>query len=787
MTLYAVWQTHETYTVSYDPNGGIGAPVDVIAYFENDTVNVLFTDTLTRSGWTFLGWDTDRSARIPTYTTDGDSFQIGAVNVTLYAIWQQNASTYTVRYDANGGTGIPTDENAYLSGESVIVKFTPQPSRPDWTFLGWARSSTASTPEFTTARGTFQMGSGDVTLYAVWQKIQCFTVTYDANAGGELVIALPGAGSKTAGVDYTVSPTVPARSGYTFLGWSRTADGAAEFAPGAPYTEDADLTLYAVWERIAYTVSIDDGGVADVALTTNPNQNRFPGGTTVDFTVTALDPNVLGSLTVAVNGAVMQMTEASGVLTGSFVLERDSVIAVRSGATTYTVAYDANGGDTPAQSETATYVTGTTLVLHDGAGFTKSGYHISGWNTASDGNGDAYALAQVLTSDLTAVPTLYAVWEADPDARGYSYTVSYDPNGGTGTVKTQTLYQNELTTPLLGSADVSDFAKDGYTLIGWTTVPGGAVVSYALGSTLQAPLASAGQTVTLYAVWQLDEITVTLSDPQQVCTVPSISVRLGGSYGALPTLTKDGWTFNGWFNERGEKIESTTLVTNGAPHTVYARWTSNYNPPAPREDDDGYSRAYRKCPRDKTCPAYIFTDLDLRLWYHDGIHFCVENGLMQGLPGNLFAPGGAATRAQLVTILWRLAGEPEAADAGFADVSPDDWFAAAVNWAEETGIVLGYGDGRFGPADPVNREQLAAVLYRCARERGDDVAKASDVSILSFEDSAEASEWAVPALQWACSTGVIAGTTESALSPKATATRAQIAAMIMRFLVEIEH
>ena len=787
VTLYAVWQTHETYTVSYDPNGGIGAPVDVIAYFENDTVNVLFTDTLTRSGWTFLGWDTDRSARIPTYTTDGDSFQIGAVNVTLYAIWQQNASTYAVRYDANGGTGIPTDENAYLSGESVIVKFTPQPSRPDWTFLGWARSSTASTPEFTTARGTFQMGSGDVTLYAVWQKIQCFTVTYDANAGGELVTALPGAGSKTAGVDYTVSPTVPARSGYTFLGWSRTADGTVEFAPGAPYTEDADLTLYAVWERITYTVSIDDGGVADVALTTNPNQNRFPGGTTVDFTVTALDPNVLGSLTVAVNGAVMQMTEASGVLTGSFVLERDSVIAVRSGATTYTVAYDANGGDTPAQSETAAYVTGTTLVLHDGAGFTKNGYHISGWNTASDGNGDAYALAQVLTSDLTAVPTLYAVWEADPDARGYSYTVSYDPNGGTGTVKTQTLYQNELTTPLLGSADVSDFAKDGYTLIGWTTVPGGAVVSYALGSTLQAPLASAGQTVTLYAVWQLDEITVTLSDPQQVCTVPSISVRLGGSYGALPTLTKDGWTFNGWFNERGEKIESTTLVTNGAPHTLYARWTSNYIPPAPREDDDGYSRAYRKCPRDKTCPAYIFTDLDLRLWYHDGIHFCVENGLMQGLPGSLFVPGGAATRAQLVTILWRLAGEPEAADAGFADVSPDDWFAAAVNWAEETGIVLGYGDGRFGPADPVNREQLAAVLYRCARERGDDVAKASDVSILSFEDSAEASEWAVPALQWACSTGVIAGTTESALSPKATATRAQIAAMIMRFLVEIEH
>ena len=787
VTLYAVWQTDETYTVSYDPNGGIGAPVDEKAYFENDTVTVLFTDTPTRGGWTFLGWDTDRSARTPAYTTEGDSFTMRSANVTLYAIWQQNASTYTVRYDANGGTGIPTDGNAYLSGATVTVKFTPQPTRPDWTFLGWARSSTASKPEFTTARSTFTMGSGDVTLYAVWQKIQSFTVTYDANAGGELVTALPGAGSKTAGVDYTVSPTIPARSGYTFLGWSRTADGAVEFAPGAAYTADADLTLYAVWERIAYTVSFDADGVADIALTTNPNQNRFPGGSTVEFTVTALDPNVLGSLTVAVNGAVMQMTEANGVLSGSFVLERDSVISVRSGATTYTVAYDANGGDAPAQAETRTYVTGTTLVLHDGAGFAKNGYHIIGWNTASDGTGDAYALAQVLTSDLSAVPTLYAVWEADPDARGYSYTVSYDPNGGTGTVQQQTLYQNELTTPLFGRADVADFAKDGYTLIGWTTVPGGTVVSYALGSTLPAPLASAGQTVTLYAVWQRDEITVTLSDPQKVCTVPSISVRLGSPYGALPVLTKDGWTFNGWYNERGEKIESTTLVTNGAPHTLYARWTSNSGGgtvvPKDPEKVNGYDVSYKICPRDKTCPAYRFRDLDLKLWYHDGIHFCVENELMQGLPEDLFDPNGETTRAQIVMILWRLEGQPYVERSAFADVADGDWFAPALNWAAANELVLGYADGRFGPNDTITREQFAAILYRYARYRVLDTGKAENTDLLSYEDVQDVSPWAVPAMQWACGSGIINGVSECALWPKETATRAQTAAMIMRFLV----
>lgn len=653
ITLYAVWRMEDKYSVRYDANGGVGGPTDRDSHYRGASVPVLFTERPTREGYTFLGWSTDRNSSIPAYTSDGDTLTMGSENVTLYAVWQQNAATYTVRYDANGGTGVPTDEGAYPAGTDVDVRFSPLPTRPGWSFLGWARSSTAARPEFTTQSHTLTMGSGNVVLYAVWQQVLTFTITYDANAGGDLVTALPGAGSKTAGADYTVSPTVPARGGYTFLGWSSTPGGAAEFAPGDVYSGDADLTLYAVWERVTYTVTTDGGGVSNVTLTAGGSS--FPSGTAVEFTVAATGTNVLGSLTVAVNGSVMQMTEENGVLTGSFVLERDSTITVRSGAQTYDVVYDANGG-APAGGETRTYVTGTTLVLHDGAGFSKAGYHITGWNTADDGSGAAYGLAQVLTSDLAAGTTLYAVWEADPDARGYSYTVTYDPNDGAGTARTQTLYQNELTTELFTLADVPDFARDGYTLIGWTTVQGGTVVSYALGSRLTAPLAAAGQSVTLYAVWQLDEITVTLSDPQKVCTVPSISVRLGGSYGALPALMKEGWTFSGWYNERGEKIESTTLVTNGAPHTLYARWTSNsVGPVAPREPDkiNGYDVSYTICPRDRTCPAYPFTDLNLKLWYHDGIHFCVENGLMQGVPGGLFDPDGTTTRAQAAAMIMR--------------------------------------------------------------------------------------------------------------------------------------
>ena len=200
--------------------------------------------------------------------------------------------------------------------------------------------------------------------------------------------------------------------------------------------------------------------------------------------------------------------------------------------------------------------------------------------------------------------------------------------------------------------------------------------------------------------------------------------------------------------------------------------------------DRRYNTAYKTCPRDKTCPAYRFKDLNLKLWYHDGIHFCMENGLMQGISDGLFTPDGVATRAQIVMILWRIEKNPYLGQAGFSDVSANDWFAGAVNWASANGIVTGYTDGRFGPNDHVTREQLAAILYRYARYKGYDVSVGEDTNILSYEDALTVSDWAVSAMQWACGSGVINGTSESTLSPKDTATRAQIAAMIMRFLVD---
>ena len=790
VTLYAVWQAENTYTVTYDANGGVGGPTDSGMYYENDTVNVQFTSVPTRVGYTFLGWSKDRNAAAAAFTGSGTTtFKMGSANVTLYAVWQQNAATYTVRYDANGGSGIPVDGNAYSTGANVTVLFTPQPSKAGWTFLGWARSSTAATPDYTTQNASFRMGSSNVTLYAVWKQIRSYTVIYNANAGSDLVIGLPGNGTKAEGVSYVISQTIPARDGYTFLKWNTAADGSGtDFNIGQSYTEDRDLTLYAVWQRDAYGITVVDNGVANVTVTTLADAagGKFSGGTTVEFTVSAIAPNALNSLTVAVNGAVLQMTEdnANGCLIGSFVIDRDSTISVHSGAQTYQVTYNANGGE-PAQSETVTYVTGRPLTLHSGRSYTRSGYHLTGWNTAADCSGTTYALGTMVVG-FNADTTLYAMWEQD-DPRGYRYTIEYNANGGSGVSVTQTMYQNELDTKLYGVSQTG-FVKDGSTLIGWATAPNGSV-SYALDSRLPAPLGAAGQTVTLYAVWQLNEITVTLSDPQNVNTVPSITVRVGSMYGVLPILTKDGYLFNGWYNDRGQKIESTTLVTNGAPHTLYARWSpigggGGGGAVVPQEPEtvNGYSVSYKDCPRDKTCPAYRFKDLNLKLWYHDGIHFCVENGLMQGIPEGLFAPNGTTTRAQIVTILWRVEGMPFVERASFPDVTDDSWYAGSVNWAAANGIVLGYDDGRFGPDDSITREQFVTILYRYARYKGYDVSVGEDTNILSYEDALKVNDWAVSAMQWACGSGVINGTSESMLSPQDTATRAQAASMIMRFV-----
>ena len=197
------------------------------------------------------------------------------------------------------------------------------------------------------------------------------------------------------------------------------------------------------------------------------------------------------------------------------------------------------------------------------------------------------------------------------------------------------------------------------------------------------------------------------------------------------------------------------------------------------------SAAYTVCAKDDSCPLGAFGDLTAAAWYDDGVHYCLENGLMRGVSGGKFLPDGSTTRAQLVTILWRLEGSPETTGAArFNDTAGSAWYTEAVRWAAGCGVVKGYDNGCFGPNDAVTREQMAAILYRYAQHKGYDVSTGEDTNILSFDDAFAVSEYAIPAMQWACGSGMVRGIARDggmALAPRDTTTRAQTATLLMRF------
>lgn len=191
--------------------------------------------------------------------------------------------------------------------------------------------------------------------------------------------------------------------------------------------------------------------------------------------------------------------------------------------------------------------------------------------------------------------------------------------------------------------------------------------------------------------------------------------------------------------------------------------------------------AVSHCPRDESCPIAPFTDADRTAWYHDGVHYCVEHGLMVGTSANTFEPNTTTTRGMIATILWRLEGSPMVDTAmNYTDVPLGGWYEEAIRWADSTGVVLGYGDGTFGPDDPITREQMAAMLWRYAGK------PQAGSSLADFADGSETSQWAESAMVWAVEQGLIEGMGNAQLNPQGQATRAQAATILMRFVEKIE-
>ena len=179
----------------------------------------------------------------------------------------------------------------------------------------------------------------------------------------------------------------------------------------------------------------------------------------------------------------------------------------------------------------------------------------------------------------------------------------------------------------------------------------------------------------------------------------------------------------------------------------------------------------------------LFNDVANDAWYYDAVAYMVENGLMDGTSANYFQPDLKTSRAMIVTILWRMEGEPVVNNVmQFIDVAEGKWYSEAVRWAVANGIVKGYDAANFAPDDNITREQMVAILYRYAQFKGRDVSVGENTNILSYNDALEISEYAIPAMQWACGEAIITGMGNGSLAPKDTATRAQVAAILCRFL-----
>ena len=340
-----------------------------------------------------------------------------------------------------------------------------------------------------------------------------------------------------------------------------------------------------------------------------------------------------------------------------------------------------------------------------------------------------------------------------------TWNIFYFTDGGVINGSYPTTYDEGTVTVL-----PTDVTKDGYTFLGWfTAAEGGDKVT-------QIEAAETGDKE-FFAHWQKNETPVKtwnifyFTDGGVINGVyPTTYVE--GKGAKLPTsVTKKGYIFLGWFTKDGERITQIGADATGDV-TVYAHWTLNALYPSVLDAIFG---------------GMDFSDVSPRDWFYKDVEYVYEKGIMDGIDKHTFAPDANLTRGMLVTILYRIEGEPiTRGSTDFTDVELGRWYTKAVAWAASKDIVNGYGGGKFGPNDPVTREQLTTILYRYTAYKGESTAAFSG-NLNRFKDAASVSNYAVDAANWAVGEGIINGSGDLFM-PKSNATRAQVAAIIHRYL-----
>ena len=476
--------------VTYSANGGSGtAPTDTNFYAQDDSVTAANPiPPLTRTGFTFAGWNTASDGSGTSYPVGG-TFPMPATALTLYAQW--TAISYVLSYSGNGATsGSVPVSSSLASGAFVLVAGNTGPLvRTGYTFSSW--NTQADGLGTTYAPGsTYTGGLSSTVLYALW--------TANSNA---LTYAAPTAtgGSVPAGSTPATGSTVTAatnsgslvRTDYTFAGWNTASDGSGTTYPvGATFTMPPNaLTLYANWTANSLSFSYDGNGATSGSVPAG--SALAPGGTAVVASNSGplvRDGYTFSKWNTQADGLGTDYSPGATFTGGSNPTVLYAVWTANSNALTY-AAPTATGGSVPAASTPATDST-VTASTNSGS-LVRTGYTFTGWNTASDGSGTTYPVGATFTMPPNAL-TLYANWTATSP----TYAVSYDANSATGgTVPSGSSYSPGATAT--AATNSGSLVRTGYTFGGWNTQADGGGTTYAVSATFTMP----SNDVTLYANW----------------------------------------------------------------------------------------------------------------------------------------------------------------------------------------------------------------------------------------------------------------------------------------------
>lgn len=534
ITLYAGWDPNQ-YKVTFNANGGSGGLGTLIKYHGTD-LSIPYNGLPTRAHYSLLGWSTNSRATTATYYS-GDKYTANSAT-TLYAVWKE--LTYTIKYNMNGGSGSIANQTKYST--KALTLSTTKPTRAGYDFLGWATTQNATKADYTA--GGSLTDNKDLTLYAVWQK-QTYQITYDANGG----TGAPAAQTKTYGTSLYISSTKPTRTGYTFQGWgtSKTAT-TVSYNSGANYSQNAPLSLYAVWKEMTYTISFNMNG-----------GSGGPSSQTKYYSKELTLPTIVPTKT----GYDFKgwSTSSSGRVNynpgGTFTNNANTTLYAIWTAKTYKVTYNVNGGSGTINAQTKTH--GTNLYLTTTKP-TRTGYDFQGWGTSSSTSTVTYASGGLYSANADI--TLYAVWKAT------TYSITYNANGGSGAPSTQTkTYGVNLT--LSGTKPT----RTNYDFQGWGTSSSATSAIYSPGGTF-----TVNANTTLYAVWKIKSYTITYN-ANGGSGAPGTQSKNHGSSVTISTVkpTRTGYAFVGWSTSSTATTASYSggsTYSNNADLTLYAVWNA---------------------------------------------------------------------------------------------------------------------------------------------------------------------------------------------------------------------